>query len=101
MDKRLPHRIRDIRLQLQASGKTATADGALSRQLASSQCTSIVGLKGRQKACNHWALVESSKGYLIKLIGRIDDVFRLSLWSWWVCLCCRHSDILFMVSGLS
>jgi len=27
MDKRLPHRIRDIRLQLQASGKTATADG--------------------------------------------------------------------------
>ncbi|CAE6967720.1 NVL [Symbiodinium sp. CCMP2592] len=45
MDKRLPHRIRDIRLQLQASGKTATADGV------------------RQKACNQWTLVESSKGY--------------------------------------
>ena len=50
MDKRLPHRIRDIRLQLQASGKTATADGALSRHVASRVSGS--GLDCGQKVCN-------------------------------------------------
>ena len=75
------------------------------RHLEQTACVQSVyfncGFKGASEGLHHWALVESSKGYLIKLIGRIDDVFRLSLWSWWVCLCCRHSDILSMVSGLS
>ena len=74
MDKRLPHRIRDIRLQLQASGKTATADGALSRHVASRVSGSGLGLwsEGLQFA-NIGLWRSQDEGCFIRLMGRIEE----------------------------